>query len=677
MTNILCSIRGLLLLLIVVCVWLGVLTHYALTVVEVRGQPRHDPHNAGRIHNSDGEVDVAMTRLHRGGDPDSRERPIAHNSTDSGAVGEPDASASAREKFLWMQVRMLKQKLEDVRSASTSSPAGTSTTITVAPHQQQDDATEVVEKGAWRQLQMQLQRAEDELIVCRKKANDLLAQQQQARQVLPERSQGENHQQQQQGPLSSPRTPQPSAPAGLNAYEQEQWRMRQYQRGQRDDMLHERQNFIAAHDGDPRRRKRDDGGAAMPHSPFSPSPQPVPQQQQQEQVSYYYSAGGGGQVDTVPSVGLAQHMDHLVGTNAVRGPIIPVVIVAYQRAGTLKKCIDNILLRMPHVGYQLFASQDGREFPDVTQLLQRYHEQGSLIHMTHQRNASGGTQEEYAQGWDAYFAISHHYQFILQEIFSVHGYDRVILIEEDIEVGVDFFDYMAAMSPLLDRDPTLYCVSAWNDNGKAGLVLDPHAVYRSDFFPGLGWMLSKTVWKEFEAIWPKGFWDDWLRQPKQRKGRSCLRPEVPRSFTWCTEEGVSQGQFCAEHLANIKLGNTIVNWRALDTSVLVKDNYDRWLNAVVENAAELPSIDALERASGAAVDPHELERQGPGPLGMMPCKDVKIIYHTNQEFEHYAQMLTLMDDFKDDVPRTAYRGIVTFRKRNLRVHLVSAEPLYQ
>ena len=33
--------------------------------------------------------------------------------------------------------------------------------------------------------------------------------------------------------------------------------------------------------------------------------------------------------------------------------------------------------------------------------------------------------------------------------------------------------------------------SAWNDNGIKSLVKDPRALYRSDFFPGLGWMLSR------------------------------------------------------------------------------------------------------------------------------------------------------------------------------------------
>jgi hypothetical protein len=44
---------------------------------------------------------------------------------------------------------------------------------------------------------------------------------------------------------------------------------------------------------------------------------------------------------------------------------------------------------------------------------------------------------------------------------------------EDIEVAPDFFSYMAATQWLLWEDPTIMCVSAWNDNGSKKHVKDP------------------------------------------------------------------------------------------------------------------------------------------------------------------------------------------------------------
>jgi alpha-1,3-mannosyl-glycoprotein beta-1,2-N-acetylglucosaminyltransferase len=350
--------------------------------------------------------------------------------------------------------------------------------------------------------------------------------------------------------------------------------------------------------------------------------------------------------------------------------VIAVVVIAYQRAQQLELCVDNLLRRMPHRGFRLYASQDGEDFPEVTALLRRYETNGKLTRMVHQRNTSGGTEEEYQNGWESYLAISHHVQFVFTQLFQGSFFNRVILIEEDIEVGVDFFDYMSAMSPLLDRDPTLYCVSAWNDNGKADRIADPKAVYRTDFFPGLGWMIHRRLWEELAPKWPAGFWDDWLRQPKNRKGRSCLRPEVPRSFTWCTDEGVSQGQFCAEHLASIKLADTSVNWARVDTSYLLKNSYDEWIDGLLKRAKKVVTADEiflLPVANGG--------RRGPNGDGG-EITEVQLTYHNNDDFQVMAMSLNLMEDFKDNVPRTAYRGIVTFRHLHYRVHLVPETPLY-
>jgi len=76
---------------------------------------------------------------------------------------------------------------------------------------------------------------------------------------------------------------------------------------------------------------------------------------------------------------------------------------------------------------------------------------------------------------------------------------RVIVVEEDIEIAPDFFELFSATASLL-MDPTenLLAISAFNDNGVAELV-DPEAdaglLLRSDFFPGLGWMLNCELWQ--------------------------------------------------------------------------------------------------------------------------------------------------------------------------------------
>ena len=176
-----------------------------------------------------------------------------------------------------------------------------------------------------------------------------------------------------------------------------------------------------------------------------------------------------------------------------------------------------------------------------------------------------------------YFKIARHYGWALNQIFLEMDFDQVIIVEDDLEISPDFYEYFTATLPLLRSDPTLWCVSAWNDNGKAGLINQtaPELLYRTDFFPGLGWMMTKELWRdELSSKWAKSYWDDWMRLPEQRKGRSCIRPEISRTKTF-GKIGVSNGLFFEKHLKYIVLNEKFVPFTVMDLSFLLKDKYDK------------------------------------------------------------------------------------------------------
>jgi GNT-I family len=49
---------------------------------------------------------------------------------------------------------------------------------------------------------------------------------------------------------------------------------------------------------------------------------------------------------------------------------------------------------------------------------------------------------------------------------SVHNTATASALQDDMQLAVDFFPYFRRTAQLLDEDPTLYCVSSWNDNGQ-------------------------------------------------------------------------------------------------------------------------------------------------------------------------------------------------------------------
>jgi beta-1,2-N-acetylglucosaminyltransferase len=98
-----------------------------------------------------------------------------------------------------------------------------------------------------------------------------------------------------------------------------------------------------------------------------------------------------------------------------------------------------------------------------------------------------------------------------------------------------WYRFVGQTLPLLEEDPSLYCISAWNDQGYEHTSGDPSLLYRVETMPGLGWVLRKSLYKtELEPRWPPPDrpwdWDMWMRLPDVRRGRECLVPDVSRTY---------------------------------------------------------------------------------------------------------------------------------------------------
>jgi alpha-1,3-mannosyl-glycoprotein beta-1,2-N-acetylglucosaminyltransferase len=170
-----------------------------------------------------------------------------------------------------------------------------------------------------------------------------------------------------------------------------------------------------------------------------------------------------------------------------------------------------------------------------------------------------------------YYHIALHYKFALNRLFAMsQQYDGVIILEEDIDVAPDALAYFRAVRREMLRDESIWTVSAWNDNGGALLgTPDERALHRADFFPGLGWLLTAKLWRELGPSWPIAFWDDWMREHAQRRGRVSIRPELSRTHTFGAM-GASNGQFFASHLVGNKVSEGGVDWPHEDLGYLLK-----------------------------------------------------------------------------------------------------------
>ncbi|KAJ6671819.1 ALPHA-13-MANNOSYL-GLYCOPROTEIN 2-BETA-N-ACETYLGLUCOSAMINYLTRANSFERASE-RELATED [Salix viminalis] len=335
-------------------------------------------------------------------------------------------------------------------------------------------------------------------------------------------------------------------------------------------------------------------------------------------------------------------------------PVAAVVIMACNRADYLERTIESVLKYQSSVAskYPLFVSQDGTD-PNVRSKAMSYDQLMYIQHLD-----SKPVHTERPGELIAYYKIARHYKWAMDQLFYKHNFSRVIILEDDMEIAPDFFDYFEAAAALLDKDKSIMAVSSWNDNGQKQFVHDPYELYRSDFFPGLGWMLTKSIWDELSPKWPKAYWDDWMRLKENHKGRHFLRPEVCRTYNF-GEHGSSLGQFFQQYLQPIKLNNVKVDWKSRDLSYLMRDKYTKHFADIVRKAKPIQGTDAVLKA-------YNIEG------------DVRIQYKDQPDFERIARQFGIFEEWKDGIPRTSFKGVVVFRYQTTRrIFLVGPDSMKQ
>ncbi|XP_077534489.1 alpha-1,3-mannosyl-glycoprotein 2-beta-N-acetylglucosaminyltransferase-like [Haemaphysalis longicornis] len=329
--------------------------------------------------------------------------------------------------------------------------------------------------------------------------------------------------------------------------------------------------------------------------------------------------------------------------------VIATLVLACDRV-SVKRTLDQIISYRPSRElFPVIVSQDGYHNETSALLRQYQKEHGfAFIQQPDQTLLTKGITAIF--NIEGYHRIARHYKWALTQVFERLEHTAVIVLEDDLDIAPDFFEYFASLLPVLRGDPSLFCISAYNDNGKPWHISrSPDMLHRTDFFSGLGWLLTRELWQEIGHRWPKSFWDDWIRQPDQRRNRACVRPEVSRTRTF-GRKGVSEGQFFDEYLRDVRLNEVFVRFSTMDLSYLHQHRYDRAFLDIVSKSW-LYSLDVLKE----------------GSLRRSPAQ---VTYKNESAFGQIADFLRIMKDFKAGVPRTAYKGVVSIYRRGIRLFLV-------
>ncbi|KAK8383416.1 hypothetical protein O3P69_019063 [Scylla paramamosain] len=188
--------------------------------------------------------------------------------------------------------------------------------------------------------------------------------------------------------------------------------------------------------------------------------------------------------------------------------------------------------------------------------------------------------------------IAQHYKASLTATFNIFPAARfAIILEEDLDVSPDFFSYFSQTLTLLEEDPTLYCVSAWNDQGYEHTGSDPALLYRVETMPGLGWLLRRSLYKEeLEPRWPTPEkmwdWDMWMRLGEVRRGRECIVPEVSRTYHFGSS-GLNMNSFFQDTYFKKHAFNTLTYVELKDLDSLKQGPYEELLAGMFSRATLL------------------------------------------------------------------------------------------
>eukprot|EP00736_Rhodelphis_marinus_P008798 Rmarinus@m.24180 len=316
-----------------------------------------------------------------------------------------------------------------------------------------------------------------------------------------------------------------------------------------------------------------------------------------------------------------------------------VLLMTYNRPKYLRECLSSLMALAGISSTEVLVSQDGSD-PAVLDVVREYEGKHTNIRSwQHPRDSSLRMPGPYY--------IAQHYKFALGRAFEESDADYVIIVEDDMVFSPDFLSFFQQTAHMLHVDPTIWCVSSWNDNGFSHLDLDETRLFRNSYFPGLGWMIHRSLWGELAPNWPDEHWDHWMRLPTTSKDRECVVPQVSRNYNIGVEGINMHSQDYQKYLKNIQQSTVPFGTSLGDLSYLRLETYDATLRSLVEAAKPLTGTGQVQ----------EVERAPAGGVYLLPYK--------REGFKKVARELRIWD-----VPRAEHRDAIWISYKGKQLLLV-------
>ncbi|CAE8650780.1 unnamed protein product, partial [Polarella glacialis] len=263
----------------------------------------------------------------------------------------------------------------------------------------------------------------------------------------------------------------------------------------------------------------------------------------------------------------------------------------------------------------------------------------------------------------------------VRQHFRAESFRSLLVLEEELVFSPDLLTFSAQLEPLLFKDRSLWCISAWNDNGLAPYTADLTVVLRTDWFSGVGWLARlDDLRSDLLPAWPGSgqHWRSWVRRNRVDAQQQCLIPEVSRAAfatvscdsaglaAECGDEEIAARQLSAKAVMSSAMSAHLGDVRRLEAS-----NYQE-LFTVKWPASEGLAL-AAQVASPAQLQELLQTRKGPRALllalALPSPQEVTAAGGVQQATAGlWAELLTHFSLLGGGWgPRVSYKGVIRLR----------------
>lgn len=254
--------------------------------------------------------------------------------------------------------------------------------------------------------------------------------------------------------------------------------------------------------------------------------------------------------------------------------------------------------------------------------------------------------------------IANHFKWSFERVFEYpECHKGVVVIEDDLELSPDFLEYFELTIPVVERDETLITASLWNDIGYKGNSHDKGKIMRTNYFPGLGWWLSKNVWDDLlSEEWPTHDWDWYVRSITSANKLDSLIPEVPRDYHIASSGTYMRKNFFDLHFKNININrDTTFRWSSESIAHLSPlSRYKEYIMSLIDNGNQINTIDAARN----------------GVVNIMWVEGLKEIPRNQLGTKRCSKFFSTTGIWYDEMARADWNGIKQFWYKPTNSHML-------